>query len=225
MISIGKFSTELNEIEATLKDLELLDDRNFSPAEILDVAEFRHANLIDNWKLLIRYNIYDIMLKDNSIFSFKINSLAKTLSYSFIECPFICLSYKEFLSEQGIEEDFSKTFVEEYNLYVEQCEIKDSILYIRYDVDFDSYINGLHPASHLHIGHGNEIRIAINKILTPKAFLNFILRQHFTAYWKELLKADPQHDWLKYHTKHKTELPIIEEKFFNNYDLNELYLE
>ncbi|GEL12064.1 Uncharacterized conserved protein [Flavobacterium glycines] len=225
MISQGKFSTELNEIQNFLNELDLLDERNYSPADIENVSLFRHTNFKENWKLIMENNIYDFLLKDNSLLIFKFNSQNNTASYTYIDCPYKCLSYNDFIAQEGFEDDFSKTFVEEYYLYVSECKLKENAVYIRYDVDSKGYTNGLHPLSHMHIGFNNDIRIGIDKFLTPKSFILFLLRQHYVGYWKNILKSDPKNTILTYYENHKSHLPSVPRKFFSNYDLHELYLQ
>lgn len=224
MISIAKFETELNEIETFLNHINLLDERNYSPKEIEDISIFRNISLHDNWSLNLKQNIYNFQLKDNSLLIFRINAKEKSASYTYIECPFNCESYEDFLLEYEIDDYHDKALIEEYTTYVEQCEIMRNSLYVRYDLDFQSYQIGLHPASHLHIGHENNLRLGLDKIINPKTFLNFILRQNYIPIWKKLISEDPLSDWIQKHKKEKKNLHVINESHFSSFDLEELYI-
>lgn len=222
MIAIGKFEAELNEIEKLLRKYNVHEERNLMPNKDFDPAEYRNKNFTENWKTIITNNIYNFLLSDNSILKFKISD--KKASYLFYECPYHCLSYIDFLKENSIDEDdLQKTFYNEYEIYLDQCTQKPSPITVRYDLDIESYNHGLHPVSHIHIGNHNQIRIGINKIINPKTFVSFILRQHYTGLWNDILFGDDE-IWRKYFLKEKDVLIKIEKKYWNEFDDAELYL-
>lgn len=222
MISIAKFETELNEIEKLFKKLKYLEERISIPNTDFDPAEYRKTTYIQNWKKILSNNIYNFLLCDNSILKFKL--APKKASYLFYECPYNCLSYNDFLAEHGLKEDDEgyKTFYNEYEIYLDQCQTKTNPITIRYDLDFDSYNHGLHPVSHLHIGNHNQIRIGINKIMHPKTFTNFILRQHYTPLWNSILSEE--NPWRENFLKDKARLIKIDKEFWGVFDESEFYL-
>jgi len=93
---------------------------------------------------------------------------------------------------------------------------------IRYDFDFKSYYEGLHPVSHIHIGNKNQIRLGIPLILSPKVFLNFVLRQNYPAYWKGMIANSDI--WKKTYINEKSNLEGVDLKFWNTMDYSEFYL-
>lgn len=218
----GKFKTELNEIEKVLKKIHLFEERNYYPSKDFDPAEYRNKTYKENWSTLISCNIYDFILSDNSILHFKIFNESAKVSYNFFECPYRCSTYEEFLRESEIhEEEEGRTFHDYYETYLNSCQLKESFTMIRYDYDVNSYLNGVHPASHIHIGFNNQVRIGIDKILSPLNFFSFILRQNYPSYWKLLIETD---DWVNRYKSFKKSCNIIEDTYWKKLDKLEFYL-
>lgn len=223
VISRGKFEAELNDIEKLLRKIEFFEERNYYPNLDLDPSVYRSKTFIENWKSLISENIYCFILSDNSLLNFKLDEISKKLSFTFYECPFNCLTYKEYLVENDLVEDYEdKILLDYYEIYLHQCELRENPIMIRYDLDNKSYFSGLHPVSHIHIGHKNQIRLGFHKILNPKSFVSFILRQHYPAIWKAIIITE--NDWKNYFTKEKSVLQSIEKENWQLLDSSEFYL-
>lgn len=224
--AIGKFKSELNFIEEFLRSTDLLYERNHLPNDELDVSVYRKYSYKENWENLIKDNIYNFYLTDNSIFVFKLDSSKKKISFSFYECPYDCSTYKEFLNENGIKNEHDKSFYELYEDYLNnECELKENPVTFRYDLDFDSYLSGLHPVSHLHVGFKNNIRIGIDKMLNVLSFVSFVFRQHYPTQWKLLIdNRVPQNVYLNRYLKEKSNLTVIDNRYWNDLDKSEMYL-
>jgi hypothetical protein len=54
---------------------------------------------------------------------------------------------------------------------------------IRYDYSAAHYRPGLHPASHIHFGFENEMRVGTRNILNPVSFTLFVVRQRYPQAW------------------------------------------
>lgn len=220
-LSKGQFETEINTIEKLLTTINFLEERNFFPNEDFDPSEYRTKNYIDNWMSLIADRIYSFILIDNSILYYKYSG--SELKFVFFECPYNCLTYKEFLIENDLVEEFEdRTFSDYYEEYIYQCTLKENPTMIRYELDVNAYFSGLHPVSHMHIGHKNNVRLGINKILNPKSFTSFILRQHYPALWKSLIIRD--NDWIRYFKKEKDILVNVDKNNWNILDYSEFHL-
>lgn len=229
----GKFEAELNDIEKLLRKLDFFEERNYYPSEDFDPATYRAKNYIENWRSLISDNIYNFILSDNSIIKFKLNANLSQISYVFFECPYACLTYNDYLEEFNLNdlssdlEDESyyndKLFEDYYNEYLLQCPLKENPMMIRYDYDSNSYFEGVHPVSHIHIGHKNDIRIGLKKILSPKSFVSFILRQHYPAFWRIIISGS--NSWISYFITEKATLSDIHTKYWNMLDTSEFHLE
>ncbi|UJH92077.1 DUF2290 domain-containing protein [Antarcticibacterium sp. 1MA-6-2] len=219
----GKFEAELNDIEKLLRNIDFFEERNFYPSNDFDPSVYRKKNYLENWKSLISDNIYSFMLTDNSILNFKLDIDNRKISYTYYECPFKSLSYKEYLIDNDIDfEEDSKIFIDYYEVYLHQCEQKENPLMIRYDYDENSYFEGVHPASHLHVGHKNQVRLGLNKILTPKSFTSIILRQNYPAYWKTLIIS--KNTWREAFLKEKSALLDISSSHWKKLDKSEFHL-
>ncbi|HET7116399.1 MAG TPA: DUF2290 domain-containing protein [Hanamia sp.] len=218
----GKFRAELNEIEKVLKQIHLFEERNYYPGKDFDPTEYRNKTYKENWSSLISSNIYDFVLSDNSLLHFKIFNESEKVSYNFFECPYRCSTYEEFLTENEIfEEGEERTFQDYYEIYLNGCQLKESFTFIRYDFDVNSYLNGVHPVSHIHIGFNNQVRIGIDKILSPINFFSLILRQHYPSHWKMLIRND---DWIKRYKSFKKSCIPIEDIYWKTLDKLEFFL-
>lgn len=222
-LTLSKFQVELNEMEKFLRRIKFLEERNFYPREDFDPSVYRSKNYIDNWKSLIAENIYTFYLHDNSILHFKVRDSGKKVNFTFYECPYHCITYNEYLIENDLEEEYEeKIFIDYYEVYLHQCKLKENPVMIRYDLDTDSYYEGLHPVSHIHIGNKNQIRLGIQKVLSPKSFLHFILRQHYSPQWKSLIAN--KDGWHKAYLDEKSTLANVTIKFWNKLDTTEFHL-
>lgn len=222
-LSRGKFEAEINEIEKLFRKIEFFEERNYYPNIDFDPSVYRSKSSIENWKSLISDNIYSFILSDNSILNFKLDETSNKISFTFFECPYKCLTYKEYLIENDLEDDYEdKILLDYYEVYLHQCEPKENPTIIRYDLDYNSYFSGLHPVSHIHIGHKNQVRLGFQKVLNPKAFVSFILRQTYPAIWKSIITTD--NEWKEYFIKEKSVLKDIDAANWQQLDQSEFYL-
>ena len=220
MSKLGKLAAHLNDIDKLLKHTNLLLERNPYPNRDLDLNGLRHTNYVNTWRYLIRELSYDFLLTDNSLLLF--NQEKEEVSFSFYGCPFDCVDYNVFLNSQGFEfGEVGDQFIQEYNEYLSQCTVKDSPINFRFDYSPKQYFEGLHPASHMHFGFDNSVRVGINTILDPITFVFFILRQNYTDNYHQLLddkKYIPVIGGLK------PKLEKVPKKFFLQKDMDEFYL-
>lgn len=222
-LSKGRFEAEINDIEKLFKRIEFFEERNYYPSLDIDASVYRGKNYVENWKSLISDNIYNFILGDNSIFNFKYIEGSKKVSFTFFECPFKCLTYREYLLENDLEGDYEdKILLDYYEVYLHQCQLKENPIMIRYDLDFDSYFSGLHPVSHLHIGHKNQVRLGFKKILYPKAFVSFVLRQNYPALWKSIISTE--NEWKTHFINEKNSLNDIDNQYWQVLDNSEFHL-
>lgn len=220
---VGKFRADINEVHRLLTKLNILEERNYYPELDFNASEYRSKTYIENWKSLLSSNIYDLLLVDNSSFHFKVPNKNK-ISYSYFECPYKCLSYLEFLQENELIEnndDDERTFYDYYEHYLTDCSAKESFTMIRYDYDDTSYCEGIHPISHIHIGFKNQIRIGLDKVLSPLNFTAFVLRQHYPGYWKKLMEKK---EWISIYPSLKNADKEVHKSFWNKGDKHEHFL-
>jgi hypothetical protein len=177
MIGEGKFRTDINLCEKLLTEFKFLLERNkyvnYSQYKKVDFKELLYADL---WKKYVQEKIYDFLLFDQSVFQFRI--VNDIVSYTYFECPYIFLN----LDHSDLEEIDTDFFIDSVT------KLKPATTPIRYDIDQESYAPGRHPVSHFHFGFESQIRICCDKIITPTAFLFFIIRQVYPQTWKKILE-------------------------------------
>jgi hypothetical protein len=188
----GLFAAQLNDIEGVLSKLDLLKERNLRPKyEHYAAAYFRKKTCWEIWQACYREQVYDFLLSNDAILQFRFDrSDPLTVSYIFLDCPFSKpLSREAFAAQQLQPDDGEDEFrlMREYDYYLANPEKKESVTPIRYDYNPTIYTPGRHPASHLHIGHANEIRVGMKKILLPLSFTLFVIRQCFPDSWTKFL--------------------------------------
>ena len=59
--------------------------------------------------------------------------------------------------------------------------------YIRLDYDLNSYREILHPSGHIHVGANNDLRLAIDRILSVSEFVDMILYLYYQKHWLDRL--------------------------------------
>ena len=93
---------------------------------------------------------------------------------------------------------------------------------VHYDYQTSEYKEGYHPASHMHIGTGNNIRLASKKILNPMSFTLHIIRHHYLEQWKALI-GDGTIKEVGHHVS--IALDNVPEEYWKEYDHFELALQ
>jgi len=217
---IGKFYSQLNYLSDLLKKIGLLEECNLYPENILlSLSEIRRLTYNQLWKSYFSNNNYHFNLKDSSLFLFNFDNS----SFIFISNPKDSISFGDFLVEQGFDEYETDKYIlyPNYEQYLSECDLKEFPLLIRYDYDDDSYNQGMHPVSHLHIGFGNNTRIGLINEMNVEAFVYFVIRQLYPSYW-QLILTDKK--LLKRIKTNKNNLIEIEDAFYNDKDKLELYL-
>jgi hypothetical protein len=191
-MNAGLFAAQLNDVEKLLKDLDLLKKRVSSPLyQKVTVIDFKRLSYLEVWKKCYGEEFYDFCLYDDSLFQFRAISFKPlNVHYSYYECPFLPhLSLDEFIKQQQLVDQNA----DEYQLLRDYEFIipikKETVTPIRYDFDTSMYKEGLHPASHIHLGFLNEMRIGTKNILRPLSFILFILRQYYPAKWQEFVRS------------------------------------
>jgi hypothetical protein len=221
MSKTGYFEAKLNNINGILKNLDLLEERNHFPTQIQNPAEiFRKMSYIEVWKYCIKNFVFNFQLVDSSIILF--NNSDFYPSFVFYGCPYDCLPYKDFVKENGFEyQNIGDALSNDYMLYLDNCTIHSSHRTIRYDYAPKQYREGLHPSSHIHIGYQTEIRIGLEKILDPLAFIMFVLRQLYPYKWDNFVNVYSNEVLLN---RYKNNLDSIETTHYKKKDHWEFYL-
>jgi len=187
----GLFSVHINHIERILKSLDLFKDRKKPSYRKYGASSFRNRRYVDIWEFCYNEQIYDFLLQDDSLLQFRANSFRTSLevNYVYYECPYIPkVPFEKFLEqvERELDEDTDEYKWREAYEQLRLPKLKETVTPLRYDYSPDFYSSGRHPASHVHFGHENNIRVGTRKILRPLSFTLFIIRQCYPDQWDKL---------------------------------------
>lgn len=188
----------LNDAKAILKEAELFKDYNKTREQTLSIRKFSESFIRISqsndyekiYKVAMENLDYDFVLVDDSFFQFSCihneGSFNKaTIRYAYYENPRSYMTYEEFLSTNEIEEEGGESFLDYYEQEKAEASLKNSVAPFRYDYDYIHYEAIHHPVSHMHIGHNNNVRVPLNKIITPAIFVVFVLRNVYLKEWKQ----------------------------------------
>ncbi|MEH2124324.1 DUF2290 domain-containing protein [Nostoc sp.] len=177
------------------------------------------------YQLAITNKDYDILLNDYSFFQFSCESNASNkivkYRYAYYETPSEFPTYEEFVNELGFSYiECGEEFFQDYEQVIDEAKLKKTVTPLRYDYDEDLHEPPVHPISHLHLGFQNEIRVPIKYILTPHAFVSFVIRHIYWNKWKDLM-SDSKFCSIYYV---KAECKILPEKHFGIDEEKDFYI-
>ncbi|WP_194766053.1 DUF2290 domain-containing protein [Tamlana sp. I1] len=202
----ANFNISFSKIEKTLKSFNLFKMRGIKNLKNDGVTdEFKKASLgnkyFEAYKTGLENYDFDFLLDDESYFQFQFSIKEGILEirYSFFQNPFEHLTYEEYLAneidleeiEESIE-SIGNLFEMEYNQFLNEQDLSSNYSTIRYDSDFKNYKPILHSVSHIHIGHLSNIRIPIDKILSPLRFVLFTIKHIYYHNWKDKLENNKE---------------------------------
>lgn len=201
------FMTSFNAVESILKEFSLFRMKGIKNLSKDGVsAEFKSNSIKEDYFKCYSSGLknldYDFLLEDESYFQFEYDNSGKNLEvrYAFFQNPVDYKSYEEFITEVIISsglassiEEAGSIFEPEYKQFLNEQEIKNKYLTVRYDVDYPNYYPIVHSVSHLHIGHQNHLRIPVNKFITPLRFAVFIIKNVYYREWKTIAESKPHY--------------------------------
>lgn len=234
-MTVNSILVSLDEVKNLLTEVDIFKSENnsrkrsvgndkFSP-EFLSVMFDDDYELI--YKTAMKHLDYDFLLEDDAFFQFSvkkgnINLKDGKLRYAYYPNPREYNTYLEFLSENNLSYDeCGDCFNEEYDQYISEAKLKNSITPIRYDYDFSEYDSSKHPISHLHIGMDQTVRIPIARIITPQEFTILILRNVYFENWTKVLNSE---SYIQILNKSKNDNNILEDEYFKSSEKRHLYL-
>jgi hypothetical protein len=235
MIAEGRFQAQLNTVDVILGRVGLLEERTLSPNKGLGVSFFKGKSYRQIYEDCVREFAFDFRLIDQSLLFFLKdgrNLHDGGLSFSYYECPVQVMPYKEFVGAQiGVspfDQDFEETVAQfgddsraEYEQYVSTTDSKNLVTPIRYDCKASDYKEGRHPASHVHFGFGNEIRVGTRRVMNPISFILMILRQCYPDQWQPLCRTQYASAWCR---NVRENIDQVDGTYWNNADELELVL-
>lgn len=201
MIGDGRLQTQLTAVGNILVILNLFEERQQRPNKSLGGSHFKHMSYRQIYEECIREFAYDFRLIDQSLLLFVKKGKDEhdgLLGFSFLECPVSVMSYQEFVGDQyglsPLDSEFETVLAQfgddlrfDYEQYVSSTNVKDAVTPLRYDYKATDYKEGSHPASHVHFGFRNDIRVATQRIMNPVSFTLFVIRQRWPDAWRKFL--------------------------------------
>lgn len=231
----AQFNISFKETVVVLKALGIFKDVGKKPIgehsnELKKLAkQNRHRVIYD---CAIKNLDYDIILKDDSIFQFKYDN--DEIRYAFIQNPITFITKEEYLEHYFHKEDLLEMDeIEldellkgisdfEYEQFLNEQELNITANIIRYDASNLGYTPLLHSFSHIHIGNNQDLRIPLDKIITPLKFSKFCIKNSFYPLWKNYFKKNNEFkDEIKLAKSKCSNLPSNKWK---EIEKNELYL-
>lgn len=228
----GKFATSIYEASVVLKEINLLRGEN--PLWRKASGDFLKVSKSDNYKLMydtaVNHVDYNFMLEDGSIFQFE-KEENDDLRYAFIQTPYNYISFSDFLLSYYDEKDIPTGFEElqllkssyenEYEQMLAERGYNSRVSYFRYDVDSVRYMPNIHSYAHLHVGIGNDIRIPCASILTPVAFVVFVIKQTYKESWENCLKDEVRKKKILHYAQDRV---LLDSERWKNIERQELAL-
>lgn len=219
------FEAKVREAGEILRQLDLLDRENFYPSYSGMAKIARDLHYREEWSYYESKSLFDLKLVDGSLFQFKDRPEHHTdASYCFYDSPLAIDDYQTFLmTEFGLTHtQVGDEGREEYENYISSADLKRAVTMIRYDHSPALYREGCHPASHLHMGHGTQVRIGTRRIMNPISFVLFVLRQAYPLRWEKLTTMPI----MVQHIKHvRDSLSIVHKDYLKTKDEWEIYLD
>lgn len=234
MIGEGEFNDQINRAARVVRQLGLLEGHVPSPNSDVGASMFRGLTYRETWEKTYRAIAYNFILTDQSLIHFTKSGSDEHsggLNFSYLECPIEVQKYEDFCAEylkidpldEGYEEELAEygdLLRPEYEQYVNTCDSRP-VTPIRYDYAPSDYMPGRHPASHIHFGFQNHIRVATKRILKPVSFVLLIIRQRYPAEWIALLELDKERKLCR---AVRQSLDKVHENYWNEPDLHEIIL-
>jgi hypothetical protein len=235
VIGDGIFNDQINRAADLLSRVKLLEKQEYSPNRHVEGAIFRGKSYRECYNLTIQNYAYDFILSDQSLIHFAKSGTDLYdggLSFNYLDCPMEVQSYESFAAnwlEISKEEDdydakleeWGGTLRQEYEQYLHTCEMRP-VTPIRYDYAANAYMPGRHPASHVHFGFNNHIRVATKRVLKPLSFVLLVIRQRYPVEWMEVLAMDTDRILCR---EIKNSLDCVHDDFWDEADQHEMMLE
>lgn len=203
-MNLANFNISLIEVERTLKSFNLFRMNGIKSINETGVSsQFKSLSIKESYVNAylegLKYYDYDFLLSDQSYFQFEFKKTETFIDirYAFFQNPINHITYLSYIEEQIknfdlVEsiEDIGELLEDEYNQYLNEQDLKSSYTTIRYDSDLSNYRPLIHSISHLHIGHMNNLRIPLNKIISPLQFVLFTIKHVYYQEWKEKVESE-----------------------------------
>lgn len=221
-MNLSSFNISFSKIESVLKSFKLFQMSGINSINKTGVSqEFKSATIKESYfkayKIGLSNYDFDFLTSDHSFFQFefKIDGNITEIRYAFFQNPIDYISYENYISNlieqenlEATKEEIGTLFEDEYHQFLNEQENISNYATFRYDLDQNNYNPIIHSTSHMHIGHQNNIRIPLNKIISPLKFVLFIIKNVYYQEWKNTTENNTEYvlQILKEARTHQTDL-------------------
>lgn len=224
------FLVDVKKCKNILGDYEILkkvNNMNIKEGSYMKYSEeFRKIAQKKNYNVTyikgMEYDDYDYLLKDGSFFQFSYDVYDKEFIIRLAFYPSINdISYDDFLAENigSRIEECGAIFLDDYQQFLAEQESKN-VFPIRYDYNSQIYKELIHSVSHLHFGNEENIRVPLDKILLPSAFVKIVVQYFYYDLWKnKVVKQEYKNIFIQNNENHPIDL-----KFFTKDERNVPYM-
>ncbi len=221
----------LTSIEEVLKYLDAVEisynatykRKNLQPKKYSDeyYQTFHDGDYKKTFIVASKNRDFDIMLEDGSLFQFT-SCNENDIHYSFLHRIEKNMSFDEFYDEYATDENID-TIEQDYEYYLSGDKERLYTCPIRFDVAETEYKEMYHAYAHLHIGMDTDIRIPVDKVLSPMHFVDFVIKHIYKAMWDNAYAHNDKFKELVNCMKSQAE--EIQEDKFSNIERSLLYIE
>jgi hypothetical protein len=224
-MSKGRIRAQVNDAAKLLKNIDLLEE-HLEWVKYPDDLPSRSRKLAyhDEYALYSAGSLYDMRLVDGALFQFRDDLPGDDISYSYLQAPYDVPTYDEFVRQQ-LDMDVAEVgdeLREDYQLAIDTARLREAVIPIRYDYSPNLYEVGVHPASHLHIARGNEMRLSARRLMMPLSFVLFIVRQLYPDHWRRFLRREEAGTICR---MVRDEIEHVHERYYSTQDRLELILD
>lgn len=184
----AKILTSIEEVLKYLDAVEISYDttykrKNLQPQKYSDAyyQTFHDGDYTKSFIVASKNRDFDIMLEDGSLFQFTSRN-ENDIHYSFLHRIENNLSFDEFYDIYATDENID-TIEQDYEYYLAGDKEKLYTCPIPYDVAESEYKKMYHAFAHLHIGIDTDIRIPVDKVLSPMHFVDFVIKHMYKTRW------------------------------------------
>ena len=220
-----KLLTSIKETINYLDMLNIMSDTNhinqLSPKKYSDkyYQTFHEGDYYKTFVVASENRDYDIRLQDGSLFQFTSTSEYE-INYSFMHRIEDIISFKEFSEKYPYDND--ELIERNYEYYLVSNKTKLYSCPIRYDVSKSEYKEVYHSYAHMHFGINTDIRIPVNKIISPLHFVDFIIKNMYKTEWNRVFNSNEK--FKRIVNSLKSQSKEIQDKFFSDEEKKLLYI-
>ncbi|MCC8068182.1 MAG: DUF2290 domain-containing protein [Ruminococcus sp.] len=191
---------------------------NYTVSDFSDHKEY--------YDTLQRNRDYTIRLADDSLIQYRKNNDLK-YSYIYVQNPTKHPDFREFISAEFPEDrdynldELFGLYQEEYLNYLDTQKRNEKAIYMRLDVDPNTYYSSGHAYVHLHINLLSEIRIPFSLVISPLAFCTFVYKHVYSKKWNNFIMKSENNAYIP---KIKDVLFDIPKDFWQDKDKIDLFI-